>query len=119
MMNYSPVIESARTIGKMPLGDKHAVVLLDQIVPTGMIRYTYILVVFEKATAQPCYFVASEVNAMSQPGDGASHFLGVFEGNGHLNMGASDDWGDARKFFPKALSLAADHFGVKLPVNEG
>jgi hypothetical protein len=56
---------------------------------------------------------------MAQAGDGLSYFLGAFEGDGHLNMGASDDWSDAKKFFPKALALAADHFGVKRSANQG
>jgi hypothetical protein len=36
---------------------------------------------------------------------GGSHFLGVFDGNGHINQGGSDDWADEEKFTARALQI--------------
>ncbi|HXE52717.1 MAG TPA: hypothetical protein VN541_06860, partial [Tepidisphaeraceae bacterium] len=73
-------------------------------------KYAYMVIVFETATKQPVLFVASEVNGTAKEFGGGSHFLGVFEEKGHINMGSSDDWGDPRKFFPKAMQIAKDRF---------
>jgi hypothetical protein len=84
-------------------------------VPAGRIEYAFILVVYENATQKPCYFVASEVNSMAKTFGGGSHFLEVFPGDGHVNMGDSDEWGDAKKFMAKALAIVAEHFGAAVP----
>jgi hypothetical protein len=96
----------------VPLGKNHTVLLFDNIKSAGMVQYAFLLAVYDNAKGQPVYFVASEVNEMAASG-GGSHFLGVFNGSGHLNLGSSDDWGDPRKFFPEALRLAARQFGVE------
>jgi hypothetical protein len=106
------MIKSANPIGSSPLGEKHTITLLDKIVSAGSVQYTFILVVYENATDHPCFFVASEVNTMARQFGGGSHFLGVFSGNGHANLGSSDDWGDPKKFFPKAVEIAAEHLDI-------
>jgi hypothetical protein len=60
----------------------------------------------------PVYFVASEVNEMAAVFGGGSHYLGVFDGSGHSSLGSSDAWGDPSKFFPEAIRLAAERFGI-------
>jgi hypothetical protein len=118
MMQYLPAIKSARSIGSLPLDQTHGIVLYDQIVPLGIVQYAFILAVFDLETRQPCYFVASEINAMVKQFGGGSHYLGVFEDKGHSNLGSSDTWGDPKQFFPKAIELAANHFGAPVPAYE-
>ena len=78
-------------------------------------KYAYLVIVFETASKQPVLFVASEINSAVKEFGGGSHFLGVFDDHGHANMGSSDDWGDPRKFFPKAMQIAKDRFLGKSP----
>ncbi len=111
-MKYMPLVESMNRVGAAPLGEKHLVVLFDQIRATGMVQYAFILAVFDKQTQNPVYFVASEVNSMAAELGGGSHYLGVFDDSGHANMGSSDDWGDPRKFFARAMRLATERFGA-------
>lgn len=111
-MNYMPRVESMNRVAGAPLGAKHTVVLFDQIKSAGRVEYAFLLAVYENASGRPVYFVASEVNSMSRTLGGGSHFLGVFDGNGHANRGDSNDWGDPKKFFPEAIRIAAEAFGV-------
>ena len=97
-------------IGGAPLDDKHTVLLFDNIESTGAVKYTFLLAVFDTATKQPVFFVASEINSTDASFGGGSHFLGVFDQEGHKNLGASDDWGDPREFFPKAMQIAGERF---------
>ncbi len=111
-MNYVPSVESMNRVAGAPLGAKHTIILFDQIKSAGSVQYTFLVAVFDNASQQPVFFVASEVNSMAETLGGGSHYLGVFDGNGHANRGASDDWGDPKKFFPKAVRIAEEVFGV-------
>jgi hypothetical protein len=107
-----PVVESMNRVGGVPLCDKHTVLMFDDIKSAGSVQYSYLLGVFDNAKQEPVYFVASEVNEMASVLGGGSHCLGVFDGSGHANLGFSDDWGDPRKFFPEAMRIASERFGV-------
>lgn len=109
---YAPRIESASRLGEVPLGPDHKAVALGEIESSGAVKYAFILAVFEIATGEPVFFVASEENGMAKAFGGGSHFLGVFDGQGHANRGALDDWGDPAKFFPEAVRIARERFGV-------
>jgi hypothetical protein len=111
-VNFMPLIEGANRIATLPLGESHVMILLDAITASGTVQYEFALAVLEAESGAPVFFVASEVNAMSGTFGGGSHFLGVFDGDGHANLGSSDDWADPSKFFPKARELAAARFGV-------
>jgi hypothetical protein len=76
----------------------------------GSIEYTYLLGVFDTKTEQPVYFVASEISSTAKAFGGGSHFLGVFDGEGHSNLGSSDDWADSESFFAKATALVEARF---------
>jgi hypothetical protein len=102
-------------VGAAPLGDKHTAVMFDGIESVGTIEYAFILAVYDDATGEPVYFVTSEVNARAKASGGGSHFLCAFEGPVHVNMGASDDWTDPEKFFPEALRIAKERFGIVHP----
>lgn len=109
-MNYAPVIGDATPVKRIPLATgKHTAVLLDNIESKGSVEYRFILAVFDDETREPCLFVASEVNAMAEKLQGSSHFLGLFPGDGHANLGSSDDWADIGKFEEAAVELAIQH----------
>ena len=82
---------------------------MTQIVAAGAIQYQYMVVVYDNDN-EPCLFVASEVNSMAKAFGGGSHFLGVFPGDGHSNMGDSNDWADQDKFFARASEIVRNHF---------
>jgi hypothetical protein len=111
-MKYTPQVKSMNRVGGAPLVPGYTIVLWDKIESAGAVEYAFLLGVFDDNTKQPVYFIASEVNAMAAAIGGGSHYLGVFDGSGHANCGSSDDWGDPRKFFPKALAMAQERFGV-------
>jgi hypothetical protein len=111
-MKYAPAIESLNRICDAPLGPDHTVLLFDQIKGSGQVEYALLLGVFNNQSEQPVYFVASELNSMREQLGGGSHFLGVFDDEGHANLGSSDDWGDPKNFFPEAVRIAKKHFGI-------
>lgn len=109
----APAIVSANQIGELSLGQNHRILFLDNIHSAGSVRYAFILAIYDTAQ-KPVYFLASEVNQMATSFGGGSHFFGVFDGEVHANLGASDDWGDPHKFFPQAVRTAAKRFGVEV-----
>jgi hypothetical protein len=111
-VKYWPLVKSVNRVSGGPLGEKHTVILFDNIKTDGKVQYTFLLGVFDNEKHEPVFFVSSEVNQMAALLGGGSHCLGIFDGSGHANMGFSDEWGDPRKFFPEAIRIAAQHFGV-------
>lgn len=107
-MKYIPAIASANPIQQFQFG-KYSAVLLDDIESAGVVEYRFVLVVFDD-TEQPCYFVASEVNATAKTFGGGSHFLGVFDEDGHSSYGSSDDWADESKFTAEAMRIVRERF---------
>ena len=110
-MKYAPVIKSAKSKQHFQVG-KHSAVLFGDIERAGSVEYLYILAVFDEKR-QPCYFVASEVNSMAKTFGGGSHFLGLFDGNGHATCGDSDDWADEVKFTAEALRIVREKFEIQ------
>jgi hypothetical protein len=111
-MQYRPLVKSMNRVGAVPLGDGRTAIMFDGIESVGAIAYAFILAVYDDATREPVYFVTAEVNARAAEFGGGSHFLCAFDGPKHVNMGASDAWADPDKFFPEALRVAAERFGV-------
>ena len=107
-MPYRPLVTSMNPLGRELLTDRYTAVLFDQIESAGSIGYAYIVAVYDTVSDEPVYFVTSEFNAMASTSDSGSHFLCAFEDDRHVNMGASDDWGEATLFFPEALRRATD-----------
>ncbi|MGF1581556.1 MAG: hypothetical protein ACFCD0_19690 [Gemmataceae bacterium] len=106
-MNYAPVISAAQTKRTYDI-DGHEAVLLGDIAAPGMVQYEYIMVIYD-LEKQPCLFVGSEINEEQVTCGGGSHFLGIFPGDGHLNLGSSNEWGDMERFAEKAVELAREH----------
>ena len=98
-----------------PFGPSHAVLLWDNIVSAGGVRYPFRVGVFDAATPQPVLFVSSEVSRSAGTLGGGSHGTGLFPGAMHANLGFPDDWGDGGKFFPRALQVAAEQLGLPWP----
>ena len=111
-MKYGPAIKSAKPKQHIPVG-RHTAVLLCDIVSAGSVQYRYILAVCEGDSQQPCFFVTSEVNSMARLLGEGSHFLCLFDGEGHANRGPSDDWADEGKFTAEALRIVRERFGVQ------
>ena len=110
-MEYFPRITDAKPRKQFRLSEKHTAVLLGDIKALGSVEYLYVLIVYDE-TENACFFVASEVNDMAgQLDGGGSHFLGVMDGSGHANMGASDRWGIEEVFTAQALEIALEKFG--------
>ena len=108
---YVPLIKGGQVKRRYGLGTYRAE-LMGRIESASLTDYLYVLAVFKGQAAEPCLVVTSEVNADSWNIGGGSHFLCMFSGEIHSNMGASDDWADLEKFTSKALSLAAAELRV-------
>lgn len=107
-MPYFPMIASAEPRRRYRFGVYEAV-LLGDIRSAQTVQYHYVLIVFRGREQMPCLAVASEY---SDPGSQAEPFLGVFPGEGHLNLGMSGDWLDPEKFAAKAVAVALGHLGL-------
>ncbi len=103
-MEYVPLIQSAKPLRRHTIG-AYELVLWGEIVSVGAVQYTYIVAVHREGVEEPVLYVAAEVNAMRRVFGGGSHFLAVFDDEGHHNYGASDRWGDADTFFTHAEEL--------------
>ena len=108
---YVPLIKGGQVKRRYTLGSYRAE-LMGRIESASLTDYLYVLAVFKEQATEPCLVVTSEVNADCWNIGGGSHFLCVFSGEIHSNMGASDDWADLDKFTSKALSLAASELRV-------
>jgi hypothetical protein len=113
-------VERAEPLRRLSLG-RYSLVLLGNLVQTGMVEYRYILMVTEGGSEQPCYFVTAEANGMAQLLGGGSHFLCAFQDGTHVNFGCSDDWADEEKFLRRAVELVRERFHLShdVEVSEG
>ena len=108
-MPYAPQVESANPKQTFQLG-KYTAILFDNITATGRVKYLYMIVAYDE-TRQPCLYVTSELNSMAKRFGGGSHFLGIFDGTGHINRGDSDDWADEKKFTAMAVQIIKEKLG--------
>jgi hypothetical protein len=111
-MQCAPVVESSNPKQKLQVGNLN-VILFDSIISRGPVKYLYMMVAYDDAQ-QPCFYVTSEVNPMAKRFGGGSHFLGVFDGSGHINHGDSDDWADEGKFTARALQIINEKCDVEM-----
>ena len=113
---YLPMITNAHPVSRYLIGPYLAVVLTD-CESDGMIEYQHAVIVYhiesdagQDEPTPPVMAVAAERSAALQ--DEHSYFLGVFPGNGHLNMGSSTDWDDLTIFTNRALEIVGDHLNI-------
>ena len=112
MVVYRPLIKSANPLLRYRM-DPYTFVLLGEIESLGVIEYLYILFAIKDEEDAPDLFVASEVNARAKSLGGGSHFLGVFDQNGHTNMGSSDQWANLDIFAARALEIDTARLGLE------
>jgi len=122
---YMPAIIDARHVRSYQVGP-YLTMLFTDCKSAGQIQYRHVLFVYappdprqpRHVQLQRIMAVAAERNAMldkipDTPKKG--HFLGVFPGEGHMNMGMSEDWDDLEKFAQKALEIVANQYMVTTP----
>ena len=110
-MNYAPHITNAVRAKLFRQGGFRAV-LLTKVEAKGTLVYDHILIVAAEDTGKPVLCVAAERVRMPPHLRSGSHVLGLFPGDGHVNMGASDEWADLERFSEKALAVAETHLGL-------
>jgi hypothetical protein len=109
---YAPSLQGAEEVRRLTLGSAFEGVLRRHPAPeqqSGSVKYVYTLAVHPKGGGDAVLYVASELNKMPPEQRTGSHFLGVFPGEGHLNLGASDDWADLGRFEARAVEVAQEH----------
>ena len=109
-----PSIESAEVLRRHRLGP-YGASLFGDIESSGSVQYLYVLALIELDQEEVSLYITSEVNDLAQEFGGGSHFLCVFNNEGHHNLGDSDDWADLERFATKALSLAGELLDVTDP----
>ena len=109
---YFPTLKKARLAKLYRLGE-YLCFLLTDCESLGAIQYEHVLFVNYQGEQRPSFAVASERNEMSSQSGAGSHFLGVFPGSGHGNMGASNDWAKLDIFTARALEIVAQHFAIE------
>src|SRR5512136_2237169 len=124
MMNtvYLPDLSGGRFVRsyffRHPQRGPCSCVLVTDCKNSSRVQYAHVMYVYEGGdflTGRPCLAVASEVNRMASAGSGRSHFLGLFPGEGHVNLGAADEWAEMEKFAAKALEVIAEQFSLPKP----
>lgn len=114
---YLPQIKDGRTVSRYALG-AYIVVIITECESFGMIKYVHVAFVYlpdplhEANKPEVVMAVAAERSTALEK-DADVCFLGVFPGDGHMNMGASSDWSDLTKFTKRALEVIAERLQVK------
>lgn len=119
---YLPQIKGGRAVSRYTLG-AYIVVFVTDCESEGMIKYLHVAFVYLpdpvnlENKPQVVMAVAAERSSALETimSDNSSYFLGVFPGSGHMNLGASPDWGDLTKFTKRALEVIADQLKVDKP----
>jgi len=109
-MVYRPNITSAQPRRWYQLGAYRAT-LLDTIESAGPIQYLYVLVVYGE-DRKPVLFVASETSEMPPLLGPSPPFLGLFDLEGHRNLGSDERWANREEFVAEALNLARSELKV-------
>jgi hypothetical protein len=116
---YAPIILLTTECQSYDFG-QHIGVLHTDVIARGKIRYRYIFELRLKESKSALLYVTSEQNAMygvfgSDLTSDGSHFLCMFRGRLHYNLGDSNDWADIEKFEARAIAIIAQQ--LNYPVN--
>jgi hypothetical protein len=108
----APPVVSAKPKWVYGLGDHLGIFFVDNVA-MGPVTYSYVLTVGPRSGGTISFYITSEKNMMYglMPKTGGSHNLCVFDGTGHRNLGASNDWADPDKFEARALDMACERLG--------
>ena len=107
---YAPRIAGGRDVREYSMGAYRAELMTD-VRSTASVEYSHLLSVFGTDN-EPVYFVAAEVNSMAAQFGGGSHYMGVFDGEGHASLQDSDEWADLESFAAEADRVAREHLRV-------
>lgn len=110
-IGYVPLVRSSQIVGSWAIGP-HRARLMTDIRALGHVEYTHLLMV-QDANNAPLYVVASEVNSMAGMLGGGSHFLAVFDEEGHHTFDSDDAWADLDAFRDHALGMIRERFGAE------
>ena len=120
---YMPDLLDARHVGNYLL-DSYLAMLFTDCKSAGVVEYTHVLFVYEFGPERTpdklpprVMAVAAEANGSALV-EGGSHFLGVFPGSGHMNLGDSDAWADLDTFTAKALEIVTEHLNIAEPPHQ-
>lgn len=107
-MPYFPMIKNGRPLRRYKFG-AYSALLMDEVESAQTVQYHFVFFVFQGDEKLPCLAVASE---WSDEESKQTPFLGVFPGEGHLNLGASKKWLDFKVFAEAALETALAKLGL-------
>lgn len=119
---YLPNISDARRIATYTLGP-YIAVMLDNCKSDGQIEYKYVMFVYlpDPQNAVSHNQIVMAVAAEKSPAlitldpDNPAYFLGVFPGDGHLNLGHSTDWGNLELFTKRSLEVIRENLNIAHP----
>lgn len=123
-VSFGPLFKSADVRERLE-SQNYIAVWLENIAPPEdelVIEYEFIIMVFPRDEPDPVLFLTSEKNAGYQRGrqkgasgaGGGSHFLCMFDAEGHHNFGASDAWADPLLFRIEATIHIVERTGELL-----
>lgn len=119
---YLPNINDAQRIATYTIGP-YIAIMLDQCKSDGLIEYKYVMFVYLPdpqntiSHNQIVMAVAAEKSSalLSKDPENPSYFLGIFPGDGHLNLGHSTDWGNLELFTKRALEIIRENLNITHP----
>lgn len=114
---YWPLIEGG-TVSRLFTFADYRAGLLTGMRSLGAVQYLFVMLIFRAPTNELCLCIASEANEPFDQHPVGSHFLGLFTGDEHRNLGASNDWASMELFTARALELAREHLKVSDDVVE-
>ncbi len=107
---YLPSIRGGKTVRQFAIGDYNAK-LMTNIKSSGSVEYTHVLAVYS-SDGNPVFFTAAEVNSMAEHLGGGSHYLGIFNGAGHVSIEDNDKWANLEIFVEESTNIVKEHFGI-------
>lgn len=118
---WGPPLEGATTLAMFRVGRHHCGLLrihppfADQQHRPVKYRYSFEVKPPVLDGGGTVFFVTSEINVRAHLGEAAAgtHFLGVWEGSLHENLGAADKWGDLVSFTQRAFEISCERLGLK------
>jgi len=108
---YVPAIVTAKKEKEYHF-DKFQSIVIDQIEAVGQIVYDYMILLYEKDSIEPIYYVSLERNTLFKELGGFTHFLCAFDESGHVNFGEYDLPINLESFTKKAHELIFDKYQI-------
>jgi len=111
---YFPIILHSRLVKACDV-DAYHIELLTDVKCGGTIQCPHILIAFRKGETEPCYAIASEAGTTPYF---RTYYLGGYPGDGHVNYGSDDEFGDLEIFQTKAIELMEKALGISIKFKE-